>query len=164
MKMIKAVLFLLLIISLLFAVGCGKESLPEGEGENNPAETASEEISVSVDYATEEFLSKFNLYKVYIEFEDEGYQRIAFTTTEAVKDFKFIEVGHRIEKDNFIFFEENVLCSIAELLPEEPLVVTWLEQGTIPHRGISFIDAEGITRYFSIAMSGKDGSLLLIEF
>jgi hypothetical protein len=39
-----------------------------------------------------------------------------------------------------------------------------MEWGSIPHRGISFKDGTDTTRYFYIAASGEDGSLLLVEF
>ena len=125
---------------------------------------ANEKAIVSVDLATDELLSIYDSYFEFIEFEDENYQKIIFTTNIAIKNFRFIEIGFKDEDTDFTFFENKELYSIEELSPTKPFVVTWLEQGTIPHRGISFMDETGTIRYFYISMSGMDGSLLLVEF
>jgi len=179
MKQAKTLLFLVVTFAMLFA-GCTNSSTPSSDIQELPTPTASEtekvseppesttsvteEVLVSVDYATDELLSKYNSFNEFVEFEDEGYQRIIFTTSIAVKDFRFIEVGFKDEDKKVAFFENDVLYSMAELSPEKPFVVTWMEWGTIPHRGISFVDETNTTRYFYISMSGKDGSLLLVEF
>jgi hypothetical protein len=78
----------------------------------------------------------------------------------AVKDFSFIEVGYSEDK----YCEAAALYSVDELLPENRLVVTCLEQGMMPHRGISFLDENNATRYFYLMISGENGSLKLVEF
>lgn len=121
-----------------------------------------EKALINVDYMTDELLNKYNSFDEFIE--DESLPRIIFTTNITVKDFKFIEIDFRDGDEDFTFFESKVLSSLEELSPEKPFVVTWMEQGTIPHRGISFIDETDTTRYFYIAMSGKDGSIFIDEF
>jgi hypothetical protein len=83
-----------------------------------------------------------------------------FKTNAAAKDFKFIEIGYDEDK----YFESAVLYSLAELTPEKPFVVTWIEWGALPRRGISFSDENNVTRYFYLARSGENGDLLLAEF
>lgn len=179
MKQAKLLLLFVVAFAMLFA-GCANSPAPgsdpsqlpspdvskKDDSPEHPGSTTSEaeKALVSVDYATDELLGKYDSFAEFIEFEDEDYQKIIFTTNIAVKDFRFIEIGFEAEDTDVTFFENNVLYSLAELLPTKPFVVTWMEWGSIPHRGISFIDETDTTRYFYIAMSGEDGSLLLVEF
>ena len=179
MEQAKTLLFSMVTFAMLF-VGCTNSSTPgsdipesqsptvaETEQISGPPESTTsvtEKVFVSVDYATDELLSKYDFLDKFVEFEDEGYQKIIFTTNIKVKDFRFIEVGYEEKDMNVTFFENKVLYSMEELSPEKPFVVTWMEWGSIPHRGISYVDETNNTRYFYIAMSGKDGSLLLVEF
>lgn len=57
----------------------------------------------------------------------------------------------------------RTLYSVDELLPKKPLVVGTVFQGAFPTRAISFVDENNTTRYYSLEMSGKDGSLFLLE-
>ena len=179
MKQAKLLLLFVVVFVMLFA-GCANSSTPGSDPPPSPSPAGSEteevskppqsttspaeKVHVSVDLATDEILSKYDSYAEFIEFEDDGYQKIVFTTNIPVKDFRFIAVDYKEENTNIVFFESEVLFSLKELTPEEPFVVTWMEWGSTPHRGISFIDETDATRYFYIAMSGEDGSLLLVEF
>ena len=156
MKKAKTLLFSLIALVMLFMVGCTNSSTPDDN------QSKSEEILISVDYAPDEISGEYNSF----DEEYNGYEaeRIILRTNIAAKDFKFIEIGYKGENTNIQYYEAAVLYSLDELSPENPLVVTWLEQGTVPHRGLSFVDENNITRYFYIAKSGEDGSLLLIEF
>lgn len=181
MKKAKWILFFLIIATLLF-VGCaktpapvnGSASLPKpdvSKGEEvldstkdaEPPELA-EEVHLTVELATDENLSTYDSFTEFIEFDDEGYQKIIITTNIAVEDFKFIEIGFEEKDSDIIFLESEVLYYLEELTPEEPFLVTWMEWGSFPHRGISFIDETGATRHFYLGMSGEDGSLYLAEF
>lgn len=123
-----------------------------------------EEVEISIDVLKDELLDKYASFEEFIEFDDEGFQRIIITTNVLVKDFKFIEIGFEERDSNIVLLEDKVLYSLEELSPEKPFLVTWMDQGTIPHRGISFVDESNEVRNFYITMSGEDGSLLLIEF
>lgn len=161
----QAKLLLLFVVAMLFA-GCANSSTAGSDPSQspNPATSATEKVLVSVDYMTDELLSKYDSFAEFIEFEDESSQKIIFTTNIAVKNFKFIEVGYKDKDVNVTFFENKVLYSLEELSPAKPFAAIWMERGTVPHRGISFIDETDTARYFYIAMSGEDGSLLLVEF
>jgi hypothetical protein len=179
MKQSKTLLFFMVTFEFLFA-GCTNSSIPTSNILESPSPATSEtaevseppesttpvtdEVFVSVDYATDELLNKYDSFDEFVEFKDVGYQKIIFTTSIAVKDFRFIEVGYKDEDMNVTFFENKILYSLKELSPEKPFVVTWMEWGSIPHRGISFVDETNKTRYFYMAMSGENGSLLLVEF
>jgi len=135
---------------------------------NSSSATETEELLISVTLASDEFLSKYNSFVEFVEFDEEGYQKIVITTNVAVKDFKFIEIG--INFDPFYIYERSVVYSMDELLPESPFVVTWLEQGTFPHRGISYLDDNHTRKYFSLSMNQAEpeesdrGMFLLNEF
>ncbi len=77
-----------------------------------------------------------------------------------MKDFKFMAIEHEAVDIK----PSEVLYSLDELLPEKPLVVTWMGKGLLPHRGISFVDENNVTRRFSLSLSGEDGTALLVEF
>ena len=175
MKQIRSLLLLITILSLLIA-GCANPSLPDKNiptptnsdvsvsNESKPTDadvSEPEELIVSVDYATDELIKKYDAVE---EFEEEGFQKIIFTTNLAVKNFRFIEISYKEEDGTINFFENKVLHSLDEFLPEKPFVVTWMEQGAIPHRGVAFDDESGTTRYYYLSMSGEDGSVLLVEF
>ena len=188
MKQIKLLLLLITTLSILIA-GCANPSLPD---KNIPAPTDSdlpvstaaepfdadvseitesdpsdpvvsepEELIVSVDCATNELINKYDAVE---EFDEAGDQKIILTTNLAVKNFRFIEIGYQEEDGSIKFFENKALFSLDEFLPNKPFVVTWMEQGAIPHRGVAFDDENGATRHFYLSMSGEDGSVLLVEF
>jgi len=130
-----------------------------GFGEAIYAILSARVIPIDVDFAEEELLS---VYETFDEFSDEETDhRIVITTNTALRDFRFIEIGINPETGP-LFFAGSVLHSADELLPEKPFIVTWLGRD-MPHRGISFVDKNDITRYFSINLSGYDGSLFLSE-
>lgn len=134
----------------------------------NPPESttpAAGEVFVSVDYITDEFLGNYDSVDEFVDYENEYSQKIVFTTNTVIKNFKYIEIGHKAEDTCLVYFESAVLYSLDALLPEKPFVVTWMEVGdAVSYRGIAFTDENNTTRYFYITISGKDGSLLLIEF
>ncbi|NLP47522.1 MAG: hypothetical protein GX345_01095 [Clostridiales bacterium] len=193
MKQVKPLLIFALTFIILFAA-CAKPSTQgvDSSQSSNPALSESAQVTqapesatpgsdevtetpesttlkaekalISVAYMTDELLEKYDSFHEFTEGQDENSQKIIFTTNLAVKDFSFIEVAYEDKGTDFTFFENRVLYSMEELSPTKPLAVTWMEQGTIPHRGISYIDENGKTRYFYITMSGEDGSLLLLEF
>ena len=168
MRQTKIFLLFLLSFAILFA-GCSSSPTPSPATPKPPEPANSEDFEleealVIADYLRDVLLSKYDSYAEFIEFDDEGYQKIIFTTNVSVKDFKFIEIDFKEENEDIVFFASEVLYLLEELKPEEPFVVTWMEWGSIPHRGISFIDETDTTRHFMIGMSGEDGSLYLNEF
>ena len=50
-----------------------------------------------------------------------------------------------------------------ELTPEHPLLASLIFSGDLPNNGISYTDHQGKERWFSVEISGRDGSLLLNE-
>lgn len=119
---------------------------------------------LTIEYASDEVLNSYESITEFIEFDDEGYQKIIIRPTLLVKDFAFVETGFQDKEDDIVFYVENTLFSVDELSPTEAFVVTWMGWGAIPHRGITFLDENNQQRYFHIIESGMDGSVLLAEF
>ena len=90
--------------------------------------------------------------------------RAILTTNVSVQDFRYIAIGFQEEDAAIILFEDEILYESDEFTPLKPLVISCMEQGSIPQRGIAYTDETGSPRYFYITMSGEDGSLLLVEF
>ena len=68
------------------------------------------------------------------------------------------------DEDGNVAFDSEVLYEQDALRPDEHLVVKIAFYGDVPGYGIRLIDAAGEARQFAIALSGRDGSLLLDEF
>lgn len=138
----------------------GKETISIATG--NPADAKN--LGLHVSYATDMIRRDKNSYVEYDEYNDKDCPRIIFTTNTVLKDFKFIEIGwYEDTGGNIKFYEKTVLYSLKELSPEKAFVTAWMEQGSIPHRGVSFVDKNNTIKKFSIQMSGEDGSIYLTE-
>ena len=55
------------------------------------------------------------------------------------------------------------LIAPLKLTAQRPLVVGMVFYGDVASRGLTFVDSQGELRCVSINMSGKDGSILLVE-
>jgi hypothetical protein len=153
-------LVVLILVCVLSLAGCyGKK---EGKADNTGETDSAKPATLEMKQMTEETAGEFEAFTEFKEFEDEGYQKVLIMTDNAVKDVKFVN----IQDQGLAAFEreDNVLYSFDELTPEKPFMVTWMEWGTMPHRGLSFVDANNETRFFYLHMSGEDGSLLITEY
>ena len=63
-----------------------------------------------------------------------------------------------------IIFDIDERYALDALTPENPLLVKMTFFGDLPSYGFSFDDETGKTRYFSISLSGYDGSIIVNEF
>ncbi|MCL2801195.1 MAG: hypothetical protein FWD28_05515 [Treponema sp.] len=112
-------------------------------------------------------------YNSFIEFDDKEApkeQKIIFTANDTLRDFKYTALQLYFDHDIIRIVEHRVKFQIDELLPEHPFVVNWMEIGTMPHAGISFLDKNNQRRYFSINANNADpeeggtAPILLIEY
>ncbi|MCL2433406.1 MAG: hypothetical protein FWD16_02675 [Clostridia bacterium] len=159
----KHTILLLLVIAVLVIAGCRNSATP-----NNPTppppDAPPKELGqlLTVDYATEEVMDAYITYNEFVEFDEEGYQRLIFISREELTDFKFVEVEYSDDTRAFEVVKE--LFELQSLRPDKPFVVTWMERGALPHRAITFTDTQGATRRFLISESGNDGKLMLVDF
>ncbi len=90
---------------------------------------------------------------------------VLFYTKETVTDFTVLDLFlQQIDGNGQPVFLVETRYTQAQLTPERPLGVTLIFTGDIPNRGISFVDPDGVTHYYALSISGKDGSLELTEF
>ncbi|MDR1131067.1 MAG: hypothetical protein LBL15_01450 [Oscillospiraceae bacterium] len=136
-----------------------------GPSSEEASAPAAQEVLISVEYVTDALLSQYESFEEFVE--DESFGRVLLiSTSAAIKDFKFTEVSVEIGAAGEMNYSESRVCyTLAELLPEKPLVIVGpIEIGTFTKKGISFVDETRTTRHFCISVSGEDGSLSLTEF
>ncbi|MDL2216920.1 hypothetical protein LJB81_04250 [Desulfovibrio sp. OttesenSCG-928-M14] len=122
---------------------------------------AMENSFVSVEAVTGDMLNRYDSYHEFMEFKEKDYQKVVFQAAVPLKKFQFIEI---IRNDKGMPVKGGALYSLNELKPDKPFVVTWMEQGSLPHRGITFIDDNNEIRCFFINLHGADGSIVLSEY
>lgn len=122
-----------------------------------------QETTVHVDYAQDDYVDgavdEFNIRG--------GFAGVCvlFTTNKTVSDFKILHLTcETIDDDGNITFAVEETYSQPELTPDRPLVAGLEFPGDMPSNGISYVDADGVTRKYAVDMSGMDGSLFLWEF
>lgn len=159
--------YAVIILAMLIALtGCANTS---AGGESSLSSSAiaeppsKEDISgviaaaeLSIADATDELLSGYASYDE-ISVETEYARRAVITTNVPAKEFKLFHVA--VNEDGY-YFENGIIYSTDALLPEKPFVVSAEYQpGVAPNKAVSFLDENGITKYFLIGESGEDGSL-----
>ncbi len=170
----KAKIPALAIISfvLLFMGACGNTEVKPGQTPSptqpvfetpTPTATAGGELTVSIHSASEEILGRYDSVEEFTQAENEYSQRVLITTSATARDFKLIAIEFVQDDEELLFTEGELLYSLAELTPEKPLVFWETFHGLVPSRAISFLDESNVTRYFYLAISGKDGSPVLGE-
>lgn len=150
------------------------KGLEAGTTNPEPAETSEASQSTENQHDTEncvhaqraeDVLTDLSDYEQFILGMDEALPLVYFSTESTVEDFKVLSLTFESIDDN-----GNVKFAVEEtyhhgiLTPETPLLVRMELMGTIPNNGISYVDANGATRYFTVDVSGYDGSLLMTEF
>ena len=116
---------------------------------------------------TEEVIA---LYSSLIEFNDPSIDEshldlipTVFATSATVTNFRYIEIAFSNDLENFYLYDTGTIYSLDFLTHETPFAVYGLPWSTIPQRGVSFVDEDGITRSFAVSISGYDGSIVLGE-
>ena len=136
-------------------------------GSSGGTSSGSSHISALVEayYADDEALERLESYYTYTDNNSADSSKIIIYTDYPVKDFKIVEITYE-ESDSagFILKTGDTLYSLDELTADIPLVAEIPFGEVIPLRGIVYTDANGTARQFAITMSGKDGSLILMDY
>lgn len=86
-----------------------------------------------------------------------------FTATGNITDFTFLSLRLESVSENgdaeYTVTEETAYGNLTQ---ESKLVVPVTFLGDLPEYGISYIDSAGISQFFTLSISGKDGSLVLM--
>lgn len=122
--------------------------------------------NVYAEYAVDRLLAQRPEYLFYSDGTESGYaNKILLTFDTTVTNFTFYKLEGTVDE------EGNYVCTGMQELYRQPtitendLMVVETELGELlPIRAISFCDAGGNTRYYYLALSGKDGAPLLIPF
>lgn len=130
-----------------------------------PSQSANEQTTsaVKIQWADEALANYLN-YDTFIADESEHQVKLLISCTQSLKNFNFLRlsIDGVDEAGNLITSTESIYHADT-LMPDNPLVVTMTFFGDLPSYGISYEDENGETRNFYITLSGKDGSLLLVE-
>lgn len=100
-----------------------------------------------------------------IVLENDAYSQFAkLTATETLTDVRIytLEMDFEAGSDD-IYFHGTEKSSTPKLAAGQSIYLQLSFPGDTPHHGISFVDANGTPRCFSMMMSGFDGSLALSE-
>ena len=125
--------------------------------------TVMENRLISLNVATDEFLSR---YDSYTEFSDGVFNtKSVFSSSSVLRNCKFIDIGINTEPPGSIYYYKyNELFSFDELTPEKPFVVIGaLDIGTLSKRGIAFVDENNILRCFCYSDGGGERTQTLSE-
>lgn len=107
----------------------------------------------------------FDEYAVFKVDESEYSTTILFIAEGTVTDFSFLSLSIKdVDKNGRTYFDTEELYSRDVLQEGKPLEVTLTFYGDSPVYGISYKDASGATKNFTVTLSGEDGSLILSEF
>lgn len=140
------------------------EQQDPGQDDSQDDDPMAIEPLVEIDYAGEDLLAQKDTYDEYIAEGAEGSEfqvKVLFIAKDTVKNFKVLSINAAAEEGVKV---EGELYTQEEMTPERPFVLGMVFAGDVPNMGISYEDAEGNTHCYSINMSGKDSSLLLVEF
>lgn len=103
-------------------------------------------------------------YDIFVADEAEGRADVLFTAGYPAADFKLLALElEDVDENGRVVFRVRTLYERDALTPARALLVRMTDFGTIPHYGMSYTDASGVTRRFAVIQSGMDGSLLLDE-
>ena len=154
---------LLLCVSILtFALaGCGDTEISDN-GDTPPVEIMlpettedneylpAEELKIQIDVATSELLSTFsNLIHADVSTPGDGEGvTLVIWANQTLFDFSVTALASDLleEKEEWGFMPTYGFGGVSVLLPGEAFVIeNYMGAGSLPHRGISFTDADGVT-------------------
>lgn len=86
---------------------------------------------------------------------------VVFHAEEAVSDFRLLSLALRdVDQAGNAVFDSAEVFYLAAL--QKPLSVPMDFPGDVPSNGFSYVDTDGSTKAFSVSLSGKDGSLVVM--
>ncbi len=117
-------------------------------------------FEITVDYADDELINDQDGIIYFLDKNERNSNwNLVIQTDRTITDFKFLA----IDESESIRIDE-ILYAAREITPEKPFVVSTYINDATTNRGISFVDPNGVRRYYYISQSCKDGSLSLNEF
>ena len=135
------------------------------------------EIEIQIAFADDEFLNSFDYiheldYSEVCIIRSGGYDdgltdgdRLMIWANKPVSNFAVILIGNEEINGELIFFQLGHFGMTSELSPNEAFVINnYWGLGTLPWSGITYMDENGVIRYFTLQQSMQDGSWHFNEF
>lgn len=170
---------IILIVILILTVFCSCKKTEPSETETTTVHSQTETTEDTADETTTQKIKKesevsadysanANGYTDFIKYivDDSEYStKILFTAEGEVTDFRLLSLLVTDVDDNGrMTFDTDTLYELDTLEENKPLEVTLSFYGDTPAYGISYKDAGGNTKNFTVTLSGEDGSVILTEF
>ena len=152
---------------LALLTGCGKPAASGGSGSGSAGSSSSAAsgmaavpANVTADW-TEDAVSDWDTAPA--EAED-GAAGIRIRTDAAVTEVRLAALTTEINGDGTASYTlGETLYAAASLTPEGELVAESAFMGVLPDRCLCYRDTDGTERCFALAISGKDGSLMMMD-
>ena len=149
-------------VSLALLAGCGRLAAGSSESGSGSASPVIPAVPANVTAEwTEDAVSHWDTAPA--EAKD-GAAGIRIRTDAAVTEVRLAALTTEIDGDGTASYTlGETLYAAASLTPEEELVAETAFMGMLPDRCLCYRDTDGTERFFSLAISGKDGSLLMTD-
>ena len=90
---------------------------------------------------------------------------ILFIAEGTITDFNFLSLTVTdVDENGKMSFDKEILYTLDTMYENKPVEVTLTFYGDTPAYGISYKDASGATKNFTVTLSGEDGSVILSEY
>lgn len=130
-----------------------------------PGSGTAQDPAIRVAFADAALLASLTDYDQFDDYPSDYQVRLAFTADGPVNDFRFLALTLRdAGADGAMHYDTEELYATDALAEGRPVVIGMTFAGDVPDRGVAYTDEAGVTRCFALALSGADGSPLLIEF
>lgn len=168
-----------LLLSALLLSGCAAEKAAQISSEPavqmEPAETtapaamettiSAEKTKVSAEFAIERFLAQRPDAAVFTVDEGEYTNKVVLTFSTPITAFRVLELEGDISEEGTFFCKSfKELYALDSRTENDITVIQTSLDGLLPTRGISFVDNQGNTRFFYLALSGEDNVPLAVEY
>ena len=137
------------------------EAVSETVSESETSEDKNEEIKViiSLEHASEELLNSTEEFPFYQD-PDTDYGYVVFKTDTSVTNFRYFSVvSTDTWSDDGAPMIDDVLYTIDEFTPDMIFVAETVFADVYAVRGISFVDANGNTQYYTLHDSAVDDTM-----
>ena len=137
------------------------EAVSETVSESETSEDKKEEIKViiSLEHASEELLNSTEEFPFYQD-PDNDYGYVVFKTDTSVTNFRYFSVvSTDTWSDDGAPMIDDVLYTIDEFTPDMIFVAETVFADVYAVRGISFVDANGNTQYYTLHDSAVDDTM-----
>ena len=96
---------------------------------------------------------------------EEPQASLVLTALQPITDVQLLAVEMEgISDEGIPEYSEQLLYTLPELTPEQPLLLTLSFTGEQPGCGIRYVDSDGQEQRFTVEMSGEDGSAQLYAY